>query len=351
MRKKMTYLGGLTLGALCVLGLKGCGGDEARSTTSGYQGLGSKWTASFDSSASTFAITYDSDSDGTAEMEVNGTYVEHDNKFRTLTVTSASGTGAPNVNATALGLEIPGFAFFLKPLEAGSEPIVMVASGTCPTDDFISNWIIAKYQEPDSTPTANTDAWGTATFDLSAATASIAQYKFGDGASLGSGGINLDSCTDGTYTFSEESGSGTMYATANGGMLVNPGSGIIFAAPQLASDPTSTNWNGTYSGLVFASDETFPAKITLSGAGGTGDQITNVANDTLDTGGVTFASLSAQSGLKGIITGTVDLGEGAQPLNCVYSSVEDDELLACNGANGAAVGGVYPLFFFLGVKR
>jgi hypothetical protein len=358
---KKTYLGiGLACLSAGVL-VSACGKDREESTDYSYQGLGSKWTAAF--TGSNFAITYDATADGTVDMTVNGTYVEYSNKFRKLTVTEASGVGpgggTPTVGGEAYGLEIPGFAFFLKPLGGNDpQPIVMVASGSCPTQNFDGNWVIAKFQEPDDTPTANTDAFGAASFDVTSATktATITQRKFGDGAVIGSNSITLTSCTNGVQSFNEGGGNtGTMYMTSNGGALVNPGTGVIFAAPQMSADPTSTDWSGTYSGLVFtdsaSSDKLFPAKIVLSGASGTGTKIENLETDAIASGGVTMASLAAVSGAKGLVRGTVDTGSGAQPLNCVVSIVEGKKLLACNGADGAASGGVYPIFFFLGVAR
>jgi len=327
--------------------LYGCG-TETASTEYSYQGLGSKWSASF-TGGSNFEITYDAEPDGTADMTVSGTYVEYANKFRKLTVVSATGTGAPSAGGTAYGIEIPGFAFFLKPMGTDSEPIVMVRSGSCPSSDFVANWIIAKYQDTVNTPKTDSDGYGQATF--TGTTATISQYEFGTGAAMADNTINLLGCSSGVQTFDDGGGGGTMYVTSSGGMLVNPGSGVIFASPIGSADVTSTDWGQTYSGLVFndnlGSDKVFPAKVTLSGTGGTGAKLTDVENDTEDSSSVTFASLTAVSGTKGIFRGTVD----GRPFNCVSSVVEGRRMLACNGAGGNASAGVYPSFFFLGVAR
>lgn len=338
---------------LVVVVLAVCWACGSETSTSSYQGLGSKWTASF-TGGSAFTLTYDAEPDGTVDMTVNGTYVEYTNNFRLLTVTSATGTNAPAAGETAYGLEIPGFAFFLKPVsDANAEPIVMVSSGSCPTTDFTANWIKAKYEDSTTKPTASSDAFGQATFTLTGATktSAITQRRFDTGATIGSPNtITMTTCTNGAQGFDDGNDGGTMYLTSNGGALVNPGDGIIFASPQMTADVTSTDWDGTYSGLVFnesQTDKVFPAKIILSGTGGTGAQITDVENDTASAGSVTFASLTAVTGTKGQFRGTVD----GQPINCTLSSVAGKKLLGCNGAAGAAVSGVYPSFFFLGSAR
>lgn len=336
-----------SFGAIAVLALCWACGSE---TASSYQGLGSKWTANF-TGGSNFTITYDAEADGTVEQTINGTYVEYANKFRFLTVTSATGENAPAVGSTAYGLEIPGFAFFLKPVgDSSSEPIVMVSAGACPTTDFDANWVIVKYQDSTATPTASQDAFGQASFTLSASSASITQRRFDNGAVIGSNSITLTTCTGGAQGFDDGGDGGTMYFTSNGGALVNPGNGIIFASPQMTADVTSSDWDGTYSGLVFNAGETekvFPAKVVLSGAGGTGVKLEDVENDTAASSSVTFAGLAAVSGTKGQFRGTVD----GQPVNCNISSVGGNKLIGCNGASGAPVSGVYPSFFFLGTAR
>lgn len=347
LQKKFMSLGALA--GLSLIGISNCSKSDGASNGA-YQGLGSRWAISF--TGSNFELTYDQDSDGTDDMTVNGTVETFDNRFQKLTVTSSTGDNAPEEGEEAYGIEVPGFAYFLKPLSEGAEPIVMVESGACPTGPKKMNWIIAKYQEPEATPTADQDAFGTATFNAAMSKLTVAMYEFANGDSLGSSDLPLEECEDGTIVFEngEDEIGGKMYASANGGMLVNPGNGIIFAAPQLAADPTIAETAGTYSGFVF-SQGTTPAKVVLNSSGtGSGDGI-NPETDEVEDDGPVIKLTSVKSGLKGIFRGTVNNGDGNQPLNCVYSDVSGQKLLACNGADGAAVGGVYPSFFFLGVKR
>lgn len=334
-------LGGLILAA--------CSASESGGTIdNAYQGLGSRWSIEF--SGENFTLTYDAESDGTVDMTAEGTFVSFETtKFRKLTVTSSSGVDAPAAGEQAYGLEIPGFAFFLKPLSENSEPIVMVKSGACPSSNFVANWIIAKYQEPTQTPKADEqDAFGTATFNLASDTATIVQYDFTDGRELQTNLISLIGCESGTMTFDDGDAGGTMYVTSNGGMLVNPGSGIIFAAPQLTADPAVSDLEGTYSGLLFSNNETTPAKVVLNSSGvGTGRAIDPETDDNADMSTVALEIDQVKSGLKGAIRGTID----SRPINCVMSSVDGEQLLACNGADGDAVSNVYPAFFFLGTRR
>jgi hypothetical protein len=216
------------------------------------------------------------------------------------------------------------------------------------------NWVIAKFQDPSATPTAAQDAFGTASFDWTAAsnrigTAEIGMNEFVSGATLSPASIDLLNCTDGELTFDEGGGSGgTMYATSNGGMLVNPGTGVIFAAPRMKSSPTSGELNGVYSGLLFQEGSGVqPARVTIQGSSGSGAVISNLSIDQVASDGVTFTEIAAGGISPGIVRGKVN----GLPLNCVFSNVENQRLLACNGASGSAVGGVYPIFFFLGVHR
>ncbi len=306
-----------------------------------------------------FEITYDAEADGTVELTVKGTFVQYDNKFKKLTVTSSTGEDGPDEGDVAYGLEIPGFAFFLKPMGGDGEPIVMVKAGACPSENFDANWVIAKYQDGEETPKADQDAMGSAVFAVEDDVATIVQRRFDNGNVIDPDGndITLTSCSNGAQGFDDGGGGGTMYLTANGGALVNPGSGIIFAAPQLSADVTKAQLEGVYSGLVFRGtgadgDKIFPAKVTLDNdAVGTGVKINNVETDETEMTGAAM-DLEPVASAKGLVHGTVDTGEGTNPINCVFSSVAGNELLACNGADDAAdVGGVYPSFFFLGVKR
>lgn len=347
----------------------GCSGKDSNLTltTSSYQGPGSKWTASF--SGSSFTITYDLNDDGditdASEFSVTGTYQEYSNKFRKLTVSSVENAGGgpnvPSVGAQAYGIEIPGFAFFLKPLSTtSSDPIVMLYSGTCPSVGFTGNWIAAKFGT--GQPLATSDIMGSATATISGATRTMAitHRRFDTGAALmSSGTVGMLSCTNGRQEFDDNMdtvGDGTMYITSSGGALVNTPGSLIFAQPAFgSSDPTATDWDGTYSGIGFSesgTDKSFPFRLTLSGTSGSGQQLTDVEMDTAGGGAATIASFAAHAGTNGLLSGTIDVGNGAQPFNCLLSKHNGVVIIGCNGADDVADGGgVYPTFFLLGRKR
>lgn len=327
------------------------GGGSASQGT--YKGLGSIW--SLVHSGSTITLTHDADSNGTidtsgGDMSVNADIAENTTtRFDKFTVTSAAGTNAPSPGDLAYGLEVPGFAYFIKPLDANSEPIVLLKSGSCPAGGNTLNWIIAKW---DSNPNTNTDGFGTALLNTGASTLTVDPYKFSDGTALAStGAMTIGACTNSKYTFLD-SGNATvnMFATSVGGMLVNPGSGLIFALPQLAADPVLSDLQGTYSGLIFTSNGSETGKVVLNSTGdGTGASI-NPETDATVGPAVTIDLTSVKAGFKGVVSGTITMADGPQPLNCVFSNVSGSKILACNGAEEETAG-TYNVFFFLGALR
>jgi len=365
-------------GALLAVGVAGAGmsacgpaATEEGETDYSYQGLGSRWAIQFE--GDTFTLTYDEEVDGINEMTIEGTFEEFENRFRLLTITASEGENAPPVGGEAYGVEIPGYAFFLQPSESTAEPIIMVNAGGCPSGGERMNWITADFGENNPNATEDTagdgarDAMGEAEFSSSAEAITITRRLFETAdAFTGTMSLTIGTCTDGTYEFEESGGEGAaqtsyMYATSNGGMLVRPGDGLIFASPELAETPAVSDAEGTYSGLAFVQNSeggAQPVKVVLA-ADGTGT-VTFIEPETdadlADTEIIPVALGTPVEGTKGQFHGTID----DLPLNCVRSVVDGDELLACNGAGdplaegycGEGVeGSCYPVFFFLGVKR
>ena len=366
---KYTVCGAIVLfSALATMNLR-CAKSSTSTSAESYQGLGSRWTTAFNSATKQFIITYDIDSDGafttSGDFKVTGSYIEYTSLFRKLQINgleapNTSATNVPQLKSLAYGIDIPGFAFFLKPIESGStqQPIVMLASGACPTTGFTGNWIIANAE---TNPTATTDFFGSATAVLTGDKAmTLTQREFSSGNVIsGNPIVRLGACTGGAQIADGEGDgtySTTMFMTASGGALVQTNSGKIFAAPQFGADVSSSNWNGTYSGLAYISQSSGGARIALmklelSGTTGTGSEIDVETDVASSSGGVTIASLAAVSGTSGLFRGTINAGNGAQPLNCALSRVDSNTLLACNGATGPAVSSRFPTFFFLARKR
>jgi hypothetical protein len=356
-----------TVGAL---GFMACSSstDPGTSDDASYAGLGSKWSAEF-TNGTDFTVSYDKEADGALtgaeDFTATGTYNNLTTGYLKLTVaavTAGASAQAPAVGDEAYALEIPGFGLFLKPVGASqSEPIVMIKSGECPTSAFDANWIIAKYIGTNTPNNTTSDAFGGASFTISGTSvaATIEKFLFTSGGPTTPPTSSLSgTCASGEIDFDVGGDTGTMLLTTSGGALVKPGSSgnLIFAAPKYSADVTSSDWDGTYSALAFTSnggtENTFPAKMTLSGAGGTGVQYTDVETGTVSAGGVTLAGLAAVSGTEGHFRGTIDTSHGPQPLNCMLSAAEGKKVLACNGGSSLDSGtGVYEPFFLLGVAQ
>ena len=112
-----------------LLFLNGCGTTSSGGTSYSYTATGSLWSFSINSSASTWSGT-----ESVSGVSVSGTYTTASTGFMKLTVTSASGTGAPSVGASAWAVQIPGVAFFVNPILSSESNILLgLSAGTCPT--------------------------------------------------------------------------------------------------------------------------------------------------------------------------------------------------------------------------
>lgn len=309
-------------------------GDSA-STNAAYQGAGSRWTASF--TGGNFVIKkFANATTTTADVTVNGTYTDHSNKFRKLTVTSATGSGAPSAGAEAYGIEIPGFAFILKPVgDSSSEPIAMVVAGSCPTTTFSANWIATDFEAGTSTSDTQ-DAFGSATFTINGASSSavITRKTFLTAGPLADSSLNFDSanCASGVL----DAGSGvSMYLTTAGGALVSTSASKIFAAPAQSADFTQAAAAATYSGIAFVSDaatKQFPVKITIPAAGnGSGAEITNLATDAVSADSLTFANFAAVASTNGLFRADATLGADTGKINCAIFTYGGVNVIGCNG--------------------
>lgn len=243
-----------------------CGNESTDGTGGGttnsysYAGPGSNWTASI--GTTTFSL-----SEADSGMQVDGSVETLSSGFKRLTVTSASGAGAPSPGDQAYGLDVPGVVFLLKPLETNSEIISMVAAGDCPSGTTSMNWIITKMDSNADSDSATQDILGTAQF--SGSTASLTGIYSLTGADLGTNSLGAFSCSSGKATVS----GAEMYLTQAGGAIVRTGydtpsddtdDGIILAMP--GQSVSSGDADGNYAGLVFTSGDTYPINATVSGS-------------------------------------------------------------------------------------
>lgn len=336
MLKVKTVLGGLAVSALSTGLLVGCGGsssddDSGSGSGSGavqnYSGPGSKWDVTLNTD-STFVITYRESHTADVGMTVNGTYTRNASGFVTLTVTNSTGEDGPSAGDLAWALEVPGYAFMLKPIgDDNAQMIAMVESGSCPTADFDANWVIVKKSSDDNADSTDRDFFGTFSYDADSESATLpSRFALaGDFALQEQGSVPDGTCSDGLMDLQQEA---VMYLTTNGGALVHTGidddsdSSIIFALAQSAVTSFSTI-DGSYAGMLFDDNMSDGSKInpvSMSCSDGTctGTLVTDVATGATNSDSVTisFDSDSIDSLATGFITGTIS-SDGTGNLACM----------------------------------
>ncbi|MCB0405925.1 MAG: hypothetical protein KDD51_14175 [Bdellovibrionales bacterium] len=275
------FLFGLTVLISLVL-LGSCGGSGSGSSSNSYAGPGSDWSAQLFSDNS-FTIT-----ESTNSLTVNGTYSRLSSGFIKLTVSSATGTGAPSPGDIAYGLDVPGFVFFLKPL-SGDQVIAMVSSGSCPSGGLDFNWVSTNVESSVSN-IATKDTYGTFTWDQNSGSTSVSK-KYAVNApttDLGSQALSTLTCSSGVGS----TGTAKMYFTSGGGAIVNTNTSDASTANFIVAmekEPISaaSDLDGNWVGLVFdegaASDKVKP--ISASASSGT----FTVSGITPDTGAASGA--------------------------------------------------------------
>lgn len=348
----------LAVGAV-IVACSGGGSSSGSSSSGSYQGAGSRWSLSM--TGSSFTLNkYANAGATTPEMTASGTFTRYENQFVKMTVSSASGTGAPSPGDVAYGLEIPGYAFFLKPLSGAAEPIVMVQSGACPSSNFNANWIIAKPDSSKLPVDATDDMLGGASITFNGASSSLnitLREPVGGTFLSTSGGNNngtstlpfdINSCSNGLLRVADGADHFDMYFTTSGSVLVrfpaSSGNQIIFASPRQSAAVTQADLAGTYSGLVFedktGTDSLFPVKLVIPSSGdATGTGIATIETDTLDSTGIVLSNITNQdTGANalpdGFFRATLNPSSGGATngrVNCTYSTVSSTKIIACTG--------------------
>ena len=331
--------------------LTSCSSDDGTATATdasySYAGPGSNWEFTY--TGSTFQLK-----EAVASLEVNGSIETLASGFKKLTVTSASGTGAPSAGDAAYGLDVPGVVFLLKPLAANSEIIPMVVSGSCPSGDSTMNWVMTKVDDGADAASSTQEAVGTAKFNASSG--GLLSKTALDNSNITSG------VGEGTLSFSCDAGKGTvtgqaeMYLTAAGGAIVRTfggdGSaggtddGIILAMPG-AQSISSGAADGDFVGLAFTSNETYPIKATLSGSAISVQQIDpdtgNNAGSVSDT--VNIAAFDSPS--TGFVRGSLQSSANQKIMCTVNTNVASSgkSVIFCAGMDGDGAGGTADKLF------
>lgn len=336
--KLLSFFTTITVVVIAIFLNQGCGKSSATQTTQNYQGPGSKWSATLNTDG-TFVITKAPSVSAAVELTVNGTYTRLSTGFVKLTVTSASGTGAPAAGVQAYGLEIPGFAFLLKPAGSGEKIIPMVASGSCPTTDFNANWIIVEAEASKAADGATNDWYGTFNYSTSGVASVATKYALSTDTVLAGGAQTLpaSTCSSGILSIGAPENVDIFLTTANGAIVhtQNHGQeGFILAMPQ-GSFATPSVYAGNYGGLVFnghnsgdsggADDRIQPIAVTItagaSSLSGTGARVTNVETGDTDPQGATISLTDMDLPSAGFVRGTITItGKPARPLRCMGKS-------------------------------
>lgn len=305
----------------------------ATTTSTNYNGPGSKWDVELVSDGN-FTAVRRPDVNSAVDMTVTGTYVTQSNGIIKLTVSSAvddsnNTLSSPANGDVAWGLNAPGYAFMLRPMDSSSDQLIpMVTSGACPSSDMSGNWVNVNMQSG-RLATDNSDFFGTFNFDATNQQGNLpGRYSLANPTSnLGSMALGTGSCSNGIMTISD----GVMYLATNGA-IVRTGTdtsgdetddSFIFAFAQKAITDIN-NLDGTYGGMLFdgsnlSGQKINPVTMNCSAGSCTATQLDTDLTTTL-SGGATI-NLNAGSGVDqpgtGFVTGTVTDGSGTGNLSCM----------------------------------
>ena len=284
-----------------------------------YTGPGSRWDVLL-ADDDTFNITMRETASDPVAMTITGDYETLVSGFLKLTVgtvTADSGVDAPSPNDVGYALNVPGYVFILKPLDAtGDQVIPMVSGGECPTENVDANWVMVKVDNSADASDSNRDFFGTFHFDVSTETPSLPTKFALDQSPVTGGGLSSGTCAEGIMVVDDE---GEMYLTTNGGAIVRTGidtpgdesdDNFIFGFSQQAVGDIS-NVAGDYAGLLFDANQASgsqisPVSVTCAANGAcTGNIVTDIENNTLSADSVTISLTTADNPSTGFITGTI----------------------------------------------
>ena len=348
--KKVGLVVGTVLTSMGVLFYFGCansngiGTSSSSSSSSGtysYAGPGSHYTIT--NSSGTYTIKkYTTPLSTSTDFAVTATSTDTYG-FKKLSITSSSGSNGPAVGSTAYGLEVPGFAMFIQPINSSypDQAVVGVASGSCPTATLSANWVMVK--NPSDVSSSSVNTFGVFQFVPSSGTTGVASltasYSLANtSTSLGTQTFNSATCSNGLLTVVSNNDTAAMYLTANGGAIINTSinndanNQFILGFPIYSI--TGSALTGTYSGFMYMGGGTSGSRLKLvkfsvtgatSTVTGTGSLLADPSTDTTQTGTANFSITSINSPSTGLMTGTLTTGSGTANLAC----------MAVNNANGS----------------
>jgi len=332
----MTRFGSLVKLTLAIsigfLLVSGCGGSSSSSdtpvgggeTTTAYNGPGSKWDVSL--SGGDFTITRRPELASAVDMTVTGTYEDLASGFLKLTVSSSEGEDGPTQGDMAWALEVPGYAFFLRPIEAGSEQIIpMVTAGECPTSDVDANWVMVRKDSDAMADDPERDFFGAFHYDAASDTATLPVRRALGNNFQDQGGQDLvgGTCADGIMEVDDA----VMYLTSNGGAIVHTGlnrpddGSFIFALSQ-KNITSVANLDGEYAGVLFddnlaSGDKIAPVSLSCTAGMCSGSLVADIETGELDEGSVAVNLTGTTDEFSpGLISGEI-VGEGTGAMACM----------------------------------
>ncbi len=310
-----------------------CGGGSSSSGNGGgssYNGPGSRWNVSLTDSG-TFTITKSETATSPVVLTITGSYVDLPAGFVKLTagsvVADPSVTGAPSVGDAAYALNVPGYVFFLKPIDPTSDQVIpMVSSGTCPTGNFDANWVNVNVENGVSAADPTSSMYGTFSFDATTGTPTLPSTYSLTQSSLGVDNLSGGNCADGILILNNNLGvpETEAYLTNSNGAIVRTGidtpndetddTYIFGLAKETLTD--IANLADNYAGLLFdasqiTGSQISPVSVTCDAAGAcTGTIVTDIDANTLSTDTVAISLTTLNNPEAGFITGTISVPSG-----------------------------------------
>ena len=275
-QQRPTHMAWMTLSLLIVflVALVGCSGGGSTAIAPAdppvpppvvaddvrYAGPGSHWAVDLGSDGS-FEIALHDSLNSDVVFNVAGSFEKTAAGFVNLTVSQASGDGAPQSGDTAWGLEAPGLAFFLQPdnlHQADADTFIsMVTAGQCPNQHMTSVWNTVRARSDLDVSETDADLFGGFSFDPATGAAEVS-HRFAldsDLSNLGSSAIGTGRCANGIMSVTDAN----LYLADNGGAIVHvePGTEdgtIIFALPAEPIEAVA-DIDGVYAGIAFSGSE------------------------------------------------------------------------------------------------